>query len=72
MSGWGCDSEKAEELANALKERMRNRGDTQQILLNERILQKTNDINEKVDLLKKHLDLESIASGPKKETIEDR
>jgi hypothetical protein len=72
MSGWGCDSEKAKELANALKERMRSRGDTQQILLIEKILHKTNDINEKVDLLKKHLDLDNIASGPKNETIEDR
>ena len=69
MSGWGCDEKNSDQLVDALRERMEHRGDTLQIKLAEKILQKTNDINEKLDLLKKHLDLED---APTKVAMEGR
>lgn len=70
LSGCGCNTKAANTLVEALKERMMNRGDTKQIQLNEKILQKTNEINEKVDLLKKHFDFDSIA--PTTTSMDDR
>jgi hypothetical protein len=67
MSGWGCDTNKAEIIVAALKERLRNRGDTIQVQLAEKINMKTFEINEKVDVLMKHL-----KSAPEPIVMKDR
>jgi hypothetical protein len=67
MSGWGCDTAKAEIIVEALKERLINRGDTIQVQLAEKILVKSNEINDKMDILMKHL-----KSAPEPIVIKDR
>ena len=57
IPGWGCDLRKADDIAQELKERMRGRGDTEQMKLSEQAKAKAIEIDAKVDLILKHFDV---------------
>jgi hypothetical protein len=53
--GWGIETALADEIAKELKDRMLSRGDTAQLQLSEKALQRANEINHKIDLITEHL-----------------
>ena len=65
LSKWGCDTVLADDITQELKARMASRGDTAQLKITEKNLQRTAEINEKVDLIMRHL-------APKTMEVADR
>lgn len=55
IPGFGCDTESVYAIAGDLEERMTARGDTAQIQLNDRVEERAREIEEKMDLIVKHL-----------------
>jgi hypothetical protein len=53
--GFGCETGLVDAIAKELKDRMTSRGDTAQLQMTEKALQRANEIDQKIDLIMKHL-----------------